>query len=111
MDKTQKKAEKEKGFKLILSTLNKGHLLRQIDEAVTEVSIKTRNIGKQGKVTLELSFDADPKSEGSQLYVTAKIAAKPPQTTPNSNLFFVGPDGELQREDPNQTKFGFAEEE
>jgi hypothetical protein len=88
-----------------LRLLNKGKLLDQLSEKMRNVLIACKEHMKAGTVNLQITFSPEPKSEGAQIFVSAKIDSKAPSATPKKSLFFMDDDGKLVRNDPNQTTF------
>lgn len=78
-----------------------GHLLDELSDAQKEVVDAVSSTNKAGTITITLSY----KPEGSgQLTIKADIKKKVPTLARGTSLFFMTPEGNLQREDPRQQK-------
>jgi hypothetical protein len=107
MKHTYKEENKAEGFYALCDQLNGGYLLEQIEDALKGCANTARNVGKEGKVMIEFQFSPVVDNAGTQIFVSCKVSKKLPEHSPKKSLFFVGADGELTRENPKQTEFGF----
>ena len=86
----------------ILQGFRKGALVHELSEQTKEVVKAVRETGKNGKVTLELTFKSDG---GGQHTIVPKITAKAPQQEVPPAIFFSDDAGDLFRTDPRQGDF------
>lgn len=90
-----------KTFDETLKDIEYGHLSRELAEVQQEIVKAVSETNKAGSITLTLSF----KPEGNgQLTIKADIKKKIPQLPRGTSLFFMTPEGNIQREDPRQQK-------
>lgn len=90
-----------KPFDETLKDIEFGHLSRELAEIQQEVVKAVSETNKAGEITIKLTF----KPEGSgQLTIKADVKKKIPQLPRGTSLFFMTPEGNIQREDPRQQK-------
>ena len=66
---------------------------------------KVKDTGKKGTITLTVTVEPMPKSDGSALIVTDEIKLKLPEFAREASLFFADDDNNLRRDDPRQLTF------
>jgi hypothetical protein len=78
-----------------------GNLLEELTAVQAEVVQAVSATQKGGEITIKLTY----KPEGNgQLTIKADVKKKVPQHSRGTSLFFMTPEGSLQREDPRQQK-------
>jgi hypothetical protein len=93
----------------LIATLNqiaKGQAIAEADAALAALVEQVKTIGKAGKLTLTLAIGPTKINGALQLEMESKATA--PRPDRQASLFFIGRDGMLTREDPNQKEFPFA---
>ena len=90
-----------KPFTDVIGEVEDGQLLRDLTEASYRVATAALETRKEGTITLTLKYT--PTGRGS-VQIDANVVEKVPKHTRPSTTFFVGEDGELMRNDPNQPK-------
>jgi hypothetical protein len=95
-----------KPFTDILGEIENGQILRDITEALCNVTHAVRETRKKGKITLTLELV--PTGRGS-VELHADFKAVEPEHDRPSTLFFITPDGTLVRDDPNQARLPLRE--
>ncbi|NUO58975.1 MAG: hypothetical protein HOV78_20125, partial [Hamadaea sp.] len=64
-----------------------------------------KDTGKKGAITLTITVEPMKKAEDRMVVVGDKIAIKLPEHDRPAAVWFVGKDGNLQRDDPDQLSF------
>ncbi len=90
-----------KPFTDIIGEVEDGQLLRDLTDASYRMAAAVMETRKEGSITITLKY-APTGRESVQ--IDAKVDEKIPKHTRASTTFFVGSDGELMRNDPNQPK-------
>jgi hypothetical protein len=85
----------------VLNECENGHLVAEITAKVYELIQAAQDTRKSAKLNIKLEFK--PTGKGSINVIAAYDVKKPEHDRPGST-FFVGTDGALIRDDPNQPK-------
>ena len=93
-------------FTDVLGELENGYLLKELTSKVYEIVRAVRETRKPG--TMKLFVKISPTGRGS-VELDAKFDTIEPQHDRPSTTFFVGKDGELMRNDPNQPRLPLRE--
>jgi predicted RNA-binding protein with EMAP domain len=93
------KDENIKAFAETLDELERGQLVRDLNEAVYNITHAVMETRKAGGLKLSLKFT--PTGRGT-VVVTADYDANIPEHDREVTTFFVTPGGGLVRDDPNQ---------
>lgn len=99
---------KGKPFTDVLGEIEGGQFLRDITEAIYNVSFAVRETRKAGEIKLVLKLT--PTGKGS-VEIAATYDTKEPEHDRPSTTFFMTPDGTLMRNDPNQPRLPLREVE
>lgn len=86
----------------ILQHIDKGRAAIEIDEAGRECVLQSMQSGKKSKITIEIEFDPDHKTDAMRVF--SKVKVKLPDPPRKAALFFPTPEGNLYRQDVRQTK-------
>lgn len=82
----------------------KGRTHDELGEALHTLIARVKDTGKKGSITLTVSVE--PMKKDDRLVVVGdKIKITLPEHDRPSGVWFVGRDGNLQRDDPNQQPF------
>lgn len=92
-------AHKGKPFTDTLGEIEGGQLLRDLTEALYNITHAVRETRKPGELRVALKIT--PTGRGS-VEIDAAFVAKEPEHDRPSTTFFMTPDGTLLRNDPNQ---------
>jgi len=95
-----------KPFTDTLGEIEGGQILRDLTEALRNVTHAVRETRKKGKLTL--TIELVPTGRGS-IEAHADYKAVEPEHDRPSTTFFVAPDGTLMRDDPNQPRLPLRE--
>lgn len=87
-----------------LGILNKGKLFYQLDDTIRNTLLTCKDLMKPGKLKLTIDFHPEVRSEGAQIFLSARIETNLPKPDTVKSLFFMDDDGKLCRNDPNQTE-------
>jgi hypothetical protein len=98
------------GFAAICKTLNKGKFAEEIDEAIKSVALSSKDLGKAGSVTIKVTFAPIANSAGRQIFIGGIVEKKQPVKDKKRSLFYIGDDGQVQRDNPNQIEMSFDED-
>ncbi|WP_131104048.1 hypothetical protein [Ornithinimicrobium sufpigmenti] len=82
----------------------RGRTHDELGEALHTLIARVKDTGKKGSVTLTVVVEP-MKKDDRMVVVGDKIAIKLPEHDRPSGLWFVGKDGNLQRDDPDQLAF------
>jgi len=74
----------------------RGELDAKIGEALAEVSGSVLELDRAGKVTITLTVTANRRL----VAVVGTVTAKAPNADGEASLWFIGPDGQLAKDDP-----------
>lgn len=88
-----------------LRELEAGELVEDLTDAQHAVVTAVESRGGTGELTLKLKF----KMEGRQMQVKADVVSKLPKGTRGSSLFFITPEGNLERNGPSQRKLALRD--
>lgn len=91
-------------FSDFLREHGRGRTHEELGEALHTLVARVKDTGKKGSVTLTIVVEPMKKDE-RLLVVGDKIAIKLPEHDRPSAVWFVGKDGNLQRDDPDQLSF------
>ncbi len=84
----------------VISAIDRGEALLNVEQACMEVVDAVRTLGKSGKVTIELGFVYD--SQADAMRVTSTVKKKMPEAQARASLFFMTPEGHLTKMDNRQ---------
>lgn len=82
----------------------RGRTHDELGEALHSLVARVKDTGKKGSVTLTVVVEP-MKKDDRMVVVGDKIAIKLPEHDRPSGVWFVGRDGNLQRDDPDQMSF------
>jgi hypothetical protein len=88
-----------------LAGIRRGKFLSICDEQLTELLKKIAELGDGGEITVSLKFEF--KTDG-QLVCKPKLKIKGPMPESGDAIFYVTPEGDLDRTDPKQGDFDDA---
>ncbi len=74
----------------------------ELSDALNELVAAVAEHGKPGKLIFEITVKPVGNEMGGAVAVTDKIKIKTPEGASNPSVFFVSPENNLVREDPNQ---------
>ena len=86
----------------VLQTIDDGGALEELKDAIEDVTRAVKSRGGTGKVTLELTFTKEGRS---QVGVTDKIKVAKPAVKKDKTIFFTTTEGQLSRDDTRQGEF------
>lgn len=86
----------------ILQHIDKGAAAVEIDEAGRACVQASMQTGKKTKITVEIEFDPDMKTDAMR--VVSRVKVKLPDPPKKAALFFPTPEGNLQRHDARQAR-------
>ena len=84
---------------------SRGKTHDELSEGLRDLVAKVKDTGKKGTITLTVTVEPMPKSDGSALIVTDEIKLKLPEFAREASLFFADDDNNLRRDDPRQLTF------
>lgn len=93
-------------MKLITDTLReirKGVVVDEASEQLAAVVRAVQETQQGGTVTLEISVKPRP-GDADAVVVACSVKSKPPRAKLPDAIFFIGEEGDLLREDPNQAE-------
>lgn len=83
----------------------RGRTHDELGEALHTLIARVKDTGKKGSITLSISVEPMKKADERMVVVADKIAIKLPEHDRPAAVWFVGKDGNLQRDDPDQLSF------
>ncbi|MER7070951.1 hypothetical protein [Terrabacter sp. NPDC000476] len=83
----------------------RGRTHDELGEALHTLIARVKDTGKKGSLSLTISVEPMKKADERMVVVGDKIAIKLPEHDRPSAVWFVGKDGNLQRDDPDQLSF------
>lgn len=95
-----------KPFTDLIGEIEGGQLLRDLTEAVYNITHAVRETRKPG--ALKIAFKFTPTGRGS-VEIDAKYVTDEPEHDRPTTTFFMSPDGTLLRNDPNQLRLPVRE--
>jgi len=84
---------------------SRGKTHEELSEALRDLVAKVIDTGKKGSLTLTVSVEPMPNSDGNALVVKDEIKLKLPEFARDASLFFADDDRNLVRQDPRQLTF------
>lgn len=84
---------------------SRGKTHDELSEGLRDLVAKVIDTGKKGTLTLVITVEPMPKSDGNALVVTDEIKLKLPEFAREASLFFADDDRNLVRNDPRQLVF------
>jgi hypothetical protein len=96
--------ERIRPFADFLIEHGRGRTHDELGEALHTLIARVKDTGKKGSVTLTVVVEP-MKKDDRMVIVADKIAIKLPEHDRPSGVWFVGKDGNLQRDDPDQLAF------
>lgn len=81
--------------------LRSGKTQDELSQAVNELVNDCRNTGKAGELVLKIKINPDKGGNG-QYFLSDEVVVKKPKYDRSKTLMFGTPEGNLQRQDPNQ---------
>jgi len=104
MSKTEKQ---NGGFLAVAQSLQRGHSLEELDEALCSLVQKVTQTGKGGSMTYTIKVK--PAKRGSStLVVEDDVAQKDPKQERELSIWFADKNGILSRTDPGQSELSFT---
>ena len=82
----------------------KGRTHDELGEALHTLIARVKDTGKSGSISLTVKVEPMKKADG-MVIVSDKISIKIPEHDRPSAAWFIGKDGNLQRDDPHQLQF------
>lgn len=95
-------------FATLFETLAAGTANADATAALAEVVQAVEDLGRAGKVLVELTVEPEGDS-GRHVAIRSAVTAKPPRPKAAGSILFVGPGGSVHRNDPYQRQM-FARE-
>lgn len=92
-------------FADFLRDQSRGSTHEELSEGLRDLVAKVLDTGKKGTLTLILTVEPMPKSDGNALIVSDEIRLKLPEFARDNSLFFADDDSNLYRTDPRQMVF------
>ena len=102
MTDQSKTDEESRPFSLFLTEQNRGKTHAELSDGLRDLVARVQDTGKKGTLTLVVTVEP-MKGDAEALIVSDEIKLKLPEHDRGSSIFFRGRDGNLQRDDPNQT--------
>ena len=96
-------------FTDILRQIRKGIVVDELDQAMLKVNEAVIDTGKAGEITLKIKIKP-MKGDSCQVTLTPVVSFKKPQADLPDGIFFLTGDGDLVRNDPNQSEMFVATE-
>ena len=84
----------------VLRTVDKGNLLHDLEDALSQVVQGILEHGKKGEISLKMSLSHDRQTD--TMKIIAEVKKKVPVKDKRGSLFFVTPGGTLTRDNPRQ---------
>lgn len=91
-------------FETFLRVQRKGALLDQITSALAQLVTDVQFTGLPGTLTLAIKVEPFQKRASDVVVITDDVKVKTPQLPRERDVYFVGPGGALQQDDPKQHK-------
>lgn len=95
-------AVREDHFNATVAQLRNGATQIEASELLNELVQACRETNKVGELTLKIKVRPDGAS--GQYFLEDQVSINAPKAERGKTLFFGTPDGNLQRDDPNQKK-------
>jgi len=95
----------------ILTQIRDGELMMDIADELTRVTEAVRETGKKGSVTIKLQIQPAAGGDATKVLVHGGCEAKPPKPSIAPSLFYTTERGALLRENPNQLKLHFSDDQ
>lgn len=89
-------------FATFLLEQNRGRTHQELSHGLRDLVAKVEDTGKKGSITLTITVEPLKGNEDA-LQVSDVIKLNLPEHNRGASIFFRGRDGNLQRDDPNQT--------
>lgn len=89
-------------FNATVAQLRNGQTQIEASEMLNELVLACRETNKVGELTLKIKVRPDGAS--GQYFLEDQVSINAPKPERGKTLFFGTPDGNLQRDDPNQRK-------
>lgn len=80
----------------------RGRTHQELSEALYDLTQRVSDTGKKGKLTLTVTVEPVPKSDGKVLQVTDEIKLALPEYDRPASIFYSDRYGNLSRSDPRQ---------
>jgi hypothetical protein len=94
----------DRGCLNLLDQHQNGSIISDVSEAYRKVVEATQLTGKGGEVTLKIKITPPNKTVSRFIGIAMEVTTKIPKAPPYISIWYVGNDGELLRDDPNQQK-------
>lgn len=88
----------------LLAEHGRGGTHHDLTEEMHDLVAKVQETGKKGSITLKLTVEPFKNDDRGTVHVYADIAVRAPAADRKPSMFFAA-DGNLVRDDPNQTTF------
>lgn len=95
-------------FSSTLRDLRNGHTQDELSEKLNELVCACRDTNKVGEITLKIKVRPDKAGNGTY-FLEDQINCNIPKPERGSTIFFGTPQGNLQRQDPNQQSLDLKE--
>jgi len=102
METTQTEKTPINSIFTLLQNQRAGSCQDELSQKLAELTTSVRNLGRKGKLTLEITVAPLSRGGGMAVTITDKIRLSAPVQEPETSIFFVGDNGELSRNDPRQ---------
>lgn len=87
-------------FTHVVNNMRNGGLQAELSEQLNECVLMSQQTGN--KSTLTLTIEIKPNGSTGQYHLKDTVKSKLPELSKGASIFFGTPDGNLQRDDPNQ---------
>lgn len=88
-------------FLFTLGQLRGGKTAEELSADLNQLVQDCRNVGKKGELTLKITIEPD-KGDAGQYFIDSNVKVTAPKFAKSKTMFWGTPDGNLQRQDPNQ---------
>lgn len=97
----------------VMAELNRGNFMIECGRQLQEAKDAIVRTGKKAKLTITLEIIPAGMRDGriNQLEISPSVTIKEPQESQGTSIFFVGEDGRLTRNDPQQEILNFEKEQ
>lgn len=89
----------ELSFLEFLQSFRRGELLHEADRALRDLLEAMQDTGGKGSLTIKLPFELN---KAGQVECVPSIEVKKPKRPMGTGIYFIGDEGRLTRNDPNQ---------
>ena len=94
-------------FEQFLADHRRGEVSVEMANALEQLATDVRATGKAGSVTLKIVIEPFRRRAEDAVLIVDHITVKAPTPAREGGLFFIGLDGQIQKEDPRQARLAF----